>query len=131
MTRRLSRGTLDTVLNVASEAELAEYFAGRAKWDPGRVWDGFFKPMLDALDESEREEVLTNVSNYRPSSRSGAMERGPAGSLASTSDKTRANTHDVFRGGRELRQWRDATSKVCEDINERNRKFYGQPSLRW
>ena len=33
MTRRASSTALDTVLNVATKAELAEYFGGRAKLD--------------------------------------------------------------------------------------------------
>ena len=64
MTRRLSRGTIDTVLSVATEAELAEYFGGRAKLDPGRVWSGIFRPVLDALDRKTRDEVLGNIERY-------------------------------------------------------------------
>lgn len=135
MTRRASRSTVDTILAAATEAELAEYFSGRAKLDPGRVWDGYFKPMLDAMDPRTRDEVLSNLSDYAPSMSSGAMRPGPAGSLASTGGdplgKARSNTSDGSLARGSLRQWRDATAKVVDDINSRNREFYGQPSVRW
>src|ERR1700686_567417 len=70
--------TIDTVLNAATEAELAEYFAGRAKMDSGRVWDGIFRPMLDSMDPATRDEVLKNLSAYQPSMSSGAMGLGPS-----------------------------------------------------
>jgi hypothetical protein len=82
MTRRLSRGTIDTVLSVATEAELAEYFGGRAKLDPGRVWSGIFRPVLDALDRKTRDEVLGNIERYGNELASSEASPGPAGSLA-------------------------------------------------
>jgi hypothetical protein len=121
MTRGGSRKTLDTLLDVPTDAEMAKYFAARAKADLGRVWDGVFKPMLEAMDQATRNEVLTNVKNYELSLQSGSMEIGPAGSLTSTRDNMAKAS---------LRQWRDATTTLIDDINERNRKFYGQPSLR-
>jgi hypothetical protein len=108
-------------LDVVTDAEAAAYFARRAKADLGRTWTGIFKPMLDAMDRSTRDEVLANIENCQPSASSGAMEPGPAGSLASTRDSV-ANAS--------LRQWRDATGQLCDDINEQARKFWGQPSLR-
>jgi hypothetical protein len=82
MTRHLSRGTIDTVLSVATEAELDEYFGGRAKLDPGKVWDGIFKPVLDALDRATRDEVLGNIERYGNELASSEASPGPAGSLA-------------------------------------------------
>ncbi len=110
MARHLSR---DTVLNVATEAELAKYFAGRAKVDFGKVWLGFFEPMLDQMEPVTREELREQVSAYQASMTSGSMERGPAGSLANTGDATNS-----------LRQWRDRIGRQCNDINKANRKFW-------
>ena len=53
----------DTVLSTTTPEEIAEYFAGRAKLDPGTVWDGVFKPMLEAMDEESRAELLGEIEN--------------------------------------------------------------------
>jgi hypothetical protein len=121
MTRGTSRKMRDTLIDVPTDAEMTKYFASRAKADLGLVWDGMFKPMLDAMDSLTRDEFLANIKNYQLSLQSGAMEPGPAGSMTSTRDSV-ANAS--------LRQWRDSTGRLCDDINERNRKFWDQPSLR-
>jgi hypothetical protein len=64
LTRRASQQTLDTVLTAATDEELAAYMAGRAKMNPGKVWDGYFKPMLEAMDKVIRDEVMSNMANY-------------------------------------------------------------------
>jgi hypothetical protein len=56
--------TLDTILTTATDAELAAYMTARAKLNPGKVWDGYFKPMLEAMDMRTRDEVLSNLTDY-------------------------------------------------------------------
>jgi hypothetical protein len=63
MTRRVSKKALDTLLNVATPAELAEYIAGAGKTDLGRVWDGWFAPMLEAMDQATRDKVLAKIKD--------------------------------------------------------------------
>jgi len=127
--RRLSRRTLDTLLSAVTEAEMAEYLAGQAKMDPGRVWDGYFKPMLDAMDSSTRDKLLRKLSDYGSSMETGSMRPGPNASLASVGDEPLGNarTNDGSLARCTLRQWRDANGKVCDTINEQNRKVYGKP----
>jgi hypothetical protein len=64
MTRSASRQTLDTILTAATDEELAAYMTARAKMNPGLVWDGYFKPMLEAIDKVTRDEVLSNMAEY-------------------------------------------------------------------
>jgi hypothetical protein len=132
MTRFLSK---DTVLNNATEGELAQYFGGRAKLDPGKVWDGFLKPMLNAMDSKTRDELATRMEAYSNEIASSTMHIGPSGALVADEDdpekkpdgKGGTNTND---GPTTLRGWRDATRNQVEDINEVNRKFWKQPSLK-
>ncbi|HEY2781983.1 MAG TPA: hypothetical protein VGI90_14465 [Steroidobacteraceae bacterium] len=55
---------MDTILNNVTDAELAAYFVSRAKMNPGMVWDGYMKPMLQAMDRKTRDEVLAACGNY-------------------------------------------------------------------
>jgi hypothetical protein len=64
LTRQASRQTLDTILTAATDEELAAYMTARAKMNPGKVWDGYFKPMLEAMDKATRDEVMSNMANY-------------------------------------------------------------------
>lgn len=64
LTRHASNQTLDTILTAATDEELAAYMTARAKMNPGRVWDGYFKPMLEAIDKATRDEVLSNMAEY-------------------------------------------------------------------
>ena len=112
MVRSASRKTLDTLLDVVTDAELAAYMAGRAKMNPGKIWDGYFKPMLEAMDKATRDEVLSNMANYQPSTEAGEMELGPSGSLASTGDvkedeeEKPENKREPSRTGDAMRKWR-------------------------
>jgi hypothetical protein len=133
LTRYASNQTLDTILTAATDEELATYMAGRAKLNPGKVWDGYFKVALDAMDKATRDEVLSNLAEYEPSEESGEMESGPSGSLASTGDekedgeknpdgsigKGKPNsTKDTLRG------WRDQSGSVIDAMNKANAKFW-------
>jgi hypothetical protein len=64
MTRRASNQTLDTILTVATDAELAAYMTARAKMNPGLVWDGIFRPMLESMDKAARDEVMGEITSY-------------------------------------------------------------------
>jgi hypothetical protein len=64
LTRRVSSKALDTILSVATDEELAKYMAGRAQMNPGKIWDGYFKPMLNALDKATRDKILKQFDDY-------------------------------------------------------------------
>jgi len=125
-----ARSTLDTLLSTATAEELGKYFAGRAKLNAGKVWDGYFKPMLDALDRATRDEVLSSLEDYK--AQSGEFRVDGLGALATTgaSDPSRSNTSGGSFSQATALQILDATRRTVDDINERNRAFWGQPSLR-
>jgi hypothetical protein len=131
MTRSASRQTLDTVLTAATDEELAAYMAGRAKLNPGKVWDGYFKSALDAMDKATRDEVLSNLANYEPSVESGEMEEGPAGSLSSTGDdeeeeKKRKDTGNgaTSKVGDAMRKWRGQDHDRIAAMQKANSDFW-------
>lgn len=62
------------------------------------------------MEPSERELLLEKVGAYQHSMTSGSMERGPAGSLASTGDA--------------MREWRNQDFARIESMAEANRKFW-------
>src|ERR1700733_7086794 len=64
LTRQVSAKMMDTVLSVATDEELAKYMAGRAKMNPGKIWDGYFKPMLTAMDKATRDKILKQFDDY-------------------------------------------------------------------
>jgi hypothetical protein len=108
---------IDTVLTAASDAELAAYFAGRAKPDLGKLWTGVFEPMLDALPAEVRDELIEKVERYKAPSEEFRVDGN--GTLASkgTSDSV-ANAS--------LRQWRDSTGRQIEAINRAHEKFWNE-----
>ena len=120
MTRRLSRRVMDTLLSAVTPEEMDEYWRNRARVDPGMIWDGHLKPMIDAMDPSSRDELLGKLSDYGSAMGSSTLRPSTNLSLASIGDS----------GGAQLRRERDLNGRVCVDINEANRKFWGQCSLR-
>ena len=64
LTNTASKKTIDAILNNVTDQELAVYFANRAKMNPGMVWDGVVKPMLQAMDKKTRDEVKGEITNY-------------------------------------------------------------------
>jgi hypothetical protein len=105
--------TRDTVLSPVTSQELVSYFNGRAKLDPGKVWDGVFKPVLEAMDEESREELLGEIENYSSGMES-TMQADPAGSFASTGDRRGVTTKDFGR------------QTTPEAINEANKRFWDE-----
>jgi hypothetical protein len=116
MTRPLSRRMVDTLLSCVTPEEMNKYWEDRSRVDPGKIWDGHFRPMLDAMDPEDREQLIQEVTNYGSSMGSGTLRPGPALSLASIGDS----------GGAQLRRERDLNGRVCDDINEANRKFWAE-----
>jgi hypothetical protein len=124
--------TKDIVLTAATDAELATYMAGRAKLNPGRVWDGVFKAALNAMDRKTRDEVLANLEDYEASIESGEMEEGPSGSLASTGDEKEdeeekrkdAGNGATSRVGDAMRKWRGQDHDRIAAMNKANADFW-------
>jgi hypothetical protein len=140
LTHRVSRQTLDTLLSAATDEELAAYMAGRAKMNPGRVWDGFFKAALNAMDKATRDKILSSLDEYgnELATSEGEEEteekgltfgdnkedeeegrKGPSGE-SFTKDNIACNS----KGGRTLRAWRDNSSDVVADMNKANAAFW-------
>jgi len=122
--------TRDIVLTAATDAELAQYMAGRAKLNPGKVWDGVFKAALNAMDKKTRDEVLSNLEDYEASSESGEMEEGPSESLASTGDEKedeeekRKDIGNGARVGDAMRKWRGQDHDRIAAMQKANADFW-------
>jgi hypothetical protein len=133
LTRHASNQTLDTILTAATDEELAKYMAGRAKMNPGMVWDGYLKPMLEAMDKATRDEVLSNMAEYQPSIEAGSMEEGPNESLASTGDEKEDEEKNpngsIGKGkphstGDAMRKWRGQDHERIEAMTKANELFW-------
>jgi hypothetical protein len=137
---RVSHKGRDGLLTPPTPAEFAANIASVIKmtgFDPGKLFDGYFRPLLEAMDKRTRDEFLESVANYKPSNSSGEMEKGPAASVASTGDDplgqgkpnpgdpvTRKKVADGALG--DLIKNRS----IGDEWNERLRKQHGQPSLK-
>jgi hypothetical protein len=127
LTRHASRQTLDTILTAATDEELAKYMAGRAKMNPGKVWDGYFKPMLEAMDKVARDEVLSNLSDYESDTETKGLtfggenddekeeEKNPDGSIG------KGKPHST---GDAMRKWRGQDHNRIAAMQEANAKFW-------
>lgn len=138
----------DAVLAPATPDELVSYMASRAKLDPGKIWDGYFKPLLEAMDKATRDKVLANLdddygnelgtSKAEEETEAKGLtfggenqdekedeETNPDGSIGkgkpnSTEDNIGCNS----KGGRVLRGWRDKDSSAIDAINKANEAFW-------
>jgi hypothetical protein len=127
LTRYASNQTLDTILTAATDEELAAYMTARAKLNPGKVWDGYLKPMLEAMDKATRDEVLSNMAEYELSSEPGEMEAGPSGSLATTSDEKEDKEKKDITGhkvGDAMRKWRGQDHDRIANMQKANEAFW-------
>jgi hypothetical protein len=129
LTHHASNKTLDTILTAATDEELAAYMTARAKLNPGKVWDGYFKPMLEAMDKATRDEVLSNMAEFQPSIEAGSMEEGPSGSLASTGDEKedeekRKDMGSTSKVGDAMRAWRGQDHDRIAAVQKANESFW-------
>lgn len=144
MTRTASRPTLDAILKTVTPAEMAAYFARRAKINPGMVWDGMLKPMLQALDKKTRDDLMGEITNYgnelatsmsiAETAASGLIfggqndeETNPDGSIGEGKpNQTQDNIGCNSKGGKTMRSWRDKNTSAIDAINNANAKFWNK-----
>jgi hypothetical protein len=91
-----------------------ERTARMAATDPGRIWNGVLKPLLDAMDSRTRDEVLTNLAEYGNKLGSSEASPGPAGSLTFTGRVRPEREFDL------------STSATPDDINKAGEKFWSE-----
>jgi hypothetical protein len=128
---------MDTLLTAATPSELAQYFGERAKMDPGTVWDGILRPMLDALPAEVRDELLDKLETYHAPS--GEFRTDEDGRLATTGASDPVTPDDINASNAafwedRLRGTRDSGRRITrvaatpESINEANKRFWNERS---
>jgi hypothetical protein len=132
MMHTASRKTIDTILNNVTDAELAAYMAGRAKMNPGKVWDGYLKPLLQAMDKATRDEVMGEMTNYGnelaqskavgETAASGLIFGGENDDEKEDEEKKDITGHKVGDGT--MRGWRDQTSSAIDAMQKANDKLW-------
>jgi hypothetical protein len=96
--------TGDTLLTCPTQEELADNAVRVARMinmDPGKIYSGIFKPVLDQLDALDRAKLLNSVDAYRQ-----------AEGLRPTQDTAQQVT---MKDG--LRKVRDATGAEIRSLN--------------
>ena len=141
MTHAASRKTVDTILSNVTDAELAAYMASRAKMNPGKLWDGYFKPLLQAMDKKARDEVMGEMTNYgNELAQSKAISETAASGLifgGQNDDGEEVEAQQIIegnptqdnigcnsRGGGQLRKWRDQNSNAVAAMQKANAEFW-------
>jgi hypothetical protein len=137
LTRRASNQTLDTILTAATDAELAAYMTARAKMNPGMVWDGYFKPMLAALDKATRDEVMGEMTNYgNELAQSKSIGETEASGLifgGENDDEEEVEAQRLIesngatgptRTGDAMRKWRGQDHDRIADMQKANEKYW-------
>ena len=127
LTRRASNQTLDTILTAATDEELAAYMTTRAKMNPGQVWDGYFKPMLEAMDKATRDEVLSNMTNYgNELATSKSIGETEASGLIFGGENDEAGKTDItgHKVGDAMRKWRGQDHDRIADVQKANETFW-------
>jgi hypothetical protein len=134
----------DAILNNVSEEEMAKYFAGRAKLNPGKVWDGVLKPLLQSLDKKTRDQILKNLDDDYGNELATSKAEGEneplglqfggenqdeeevEGQAIVEGTGTQDNIACNSKGGRKLRSWRDANASAIDAVQKANADFWAR-----
>jgi hypothetical protein len=87
----LTRGiqTRDALLTPPTESELRAWqqqTCRMAAHDPGKLWAGAYKPMLDAMSPATRNTILKQIDAYGRQASYPAPNDEPAGGTEATAD---------------------------------------------
>lgn len=123
--------TADTLLRTATDEELATYFAGRAKMNPGKIWDGIWKPALQAMDKATRDKILKSLDDYGnelgKSKAEGETEvKGLTFGGENEDEEQPQNKleREVESKDSPMRQWRNQDFRRIDDIQKANESFW-------
>jgi hypothetical protein len=137
----------DEILNAATEAELAENQRRVIKMtglDLGKLWVGDLTLKLGLIQDRAKlkdamkaiKDELTDFGNELGTSKAiGETETGELTFGGENEDEKEdeekrkdigngATTKDWFKGGRQLRRWRDQTGSAIDAMQKANREFW-------